>query len=154
MMRTTRASIAYIATQVRYEILSSSELIIYCLYQVRFALSSSPVFSRTDIVTDSERFYNSILELLDDPLEKQEVEALLTWWNRLVSQSDPHSYYLYILADKYFQVTLRLHVQSHRAGCQQRYARSGLLVGNRYYVIIFVSRAMKVLVLPNLVLIK
>ena len=85
MMRTTRASIAYIATQVRYEILSSSELIIYCLYQVRFALSSSPVFSRTDIVTDSERFYNSILELLDDPMEKQEVEALLTWWNRLVA---------------------------------------------------------------------
>ncbi|KAF9238704.1 hypothetical protein BU15DRAFT_88319 [Melanogaster broomeanus] len=34
-----------------------------------------------DHVTDSERFYNSILELLDDIDEKDEVEQLLTWWN-------------------------------------------------------------------------
>jgi hypothetical protein len=52
--------------------------------QVRFALSSSPVFSRTDTITDSERFYNSILELFDDPEEQQEVDDLLTWWNRYV----------------------------------------------------------------------
>jgi hypothetical protein len=42
------------------------------------------VFSRTDHVTDSERFYNSILELLDDPEEKEEVDQLITWWNRWV----------------------------------------------------------------------
>lgn len=66
MTRTTTASIAYVATQVR------------------FALSSSPVFSRTDTVTDSERFYNSILEILDDPDEHKEVGELLTWWNRQV----------------------------------------------------------------------
>lgn len=42
------------------------------------------MFSRTDTVTDSERFYNSLLELLDDPEEKLEVEGLLTWWNRCV----------------------------------------------------------------------
>ncbi|OBZ76626.1 hypothetical protein A0H81_03264 [Grifola frondosa] len=64
MTKVTAASIAYIATQVR------------------FALSSSSVFSRTDTVTDSERFYNSVLEFLDDINEKEDVDALLAWWNR------------------------------------------------------------------------
>jgi hypothetical protein len=36
------------------------------------------VFSRTDLTTDSERFYNSIIKLLQDPDEKDEVEQLLT----------------------------------------------------------------------------
>ncbi|KIJ58642.1 hypothetical protein HYDPIDRAFT_102277 [Hydnomerulius pinastri MD-312] len=62
----TKASIAYVATQTR------------------FALTSAQVFSRTDLVTDSERFYTSIIELLDDPDEKDEVNQLLTWWNRQV----------------------------------------------------------------------
>jgi len=66
MTRTTAGSIAYIATQVR------------------FALSSSSVFSRTDITTDSERFYNSLLEILDDPAETKEVQALLNWWDRQI----------------------------------------------------------------------
>ena len=43
---------------------------------------SSPVFSRTDTVTDLERFYNSLLELFEDSDEKQEVDELLVWWNR------------------------------------------------------------------------
>ncbi|KAG1846966.1 hypothetical protein C8R48DRAFT_750554 [Suillus tomentosus] len=59
----TIASIAYIATQVR------------------FALSSSSVFSRTDTTTDSETFYHSLLDLLKDPDESKEVDELLTWWN-------------------------------------------------------------------------
>lgn len=50
--------------------------------QVRFSLSSSPVFSRTDTATDSERFYNSILDLFSDSEEQEEVNDLLTWWNR------------------------------------------------------------------------
>jgi hypothetical protein len=50
--------------------------------QTRFALSSSSVFSRTDTSTDSERFYNSVLELFDDIEEREEVEELLVWWNR------------------------------------------------------------------------
>ncbi|KAG2112776.1 hypothetical protein DEU56DRAFT_759593 [Suillus clintonianus] len=62
----TMASIAYIATQVR------------------FALSSSSVFSRTDTTTDSETFYHSLLDLLEDPEESKEVDELLTWWNRQV----------------------------------------------------------------------
>lgn len=52
--------------------------------KVRFALCSSPVFSRTDLVTDSERFYNSLMEVLEDPAESIEVAVLLVWWNRYV----------------------------------------------------------------------
>jgi hypothetical protein len=35
-----------------------------------------------DTVTDSERFYNSILDLLEDIDEQEEVRDLLVWWNR------------------------------------------------------------------------
>ncbi|KAG1839572.1 hypothetical protein DFJ58DRAFT_733296 [Suillus subalutaceus] len=66
MNSVTIASMAYIATQVR------------------FTLSSSSVFSRTDTVTDSEMFYHSLLDLLEDPEECKEVDELLTWWNRQV----------------------------------------------------------------------
>lgn len=52
--------------------------------KVRFALSSSSVFSRTDTTTDSETFYHSLLDLLEDPEESQEIDELLTWWNRSV----------------------------------------------------------------------
>jgi hypothetical protein len=34
------------------------------------------------MITDSERFYNSILDLLEDVDERREVEDLLKWWNR------------------------------------------------------------------------
>lgn len=50
--------------------------------QVRFALTSSPVFSRTDTATDSERFYNSILDLFEDPNELADLNELIIWWNR------------------------------------------------------------------------
>jgi hypothetical protein len=52
--------------------------------EVRFALASSPVFSRTDTVTDSERFYTSILDLFGDVEEIEEVNDLQAWWNRYV----------------------------------------------------------------------
>ena len=51
------------------------------MMQVQFALSSSSVFLRTDTMTDSECFYNSTLEILEDPEEQQEVQALMKWWN-------------------------------------------------------------------------
>ncbi|KAN0076869.1 hypothetical protein V8E55_010724 [Tylopilus felleus] len=66
MRSVTNASIAYVAMQA-------------C-----FALTSAQVFSHTDLVTDSECFYNSILELLNDPEERDKVDQLLTWWNRQV----------------------------------------------------------------------
>ncbi|KAH6893813.1 hypothetical protein BKA70DRAFT_1118743, partial [Coprinopsis sp. MPI-PUGE-AT-0042] len=63
MTKVTKASLAYVATLVR------------------FALSSATVFSRTDEEMDSETFYNSLLEFLEDPEEQEEAEALLDWWN-------------------------------------------------------------------------
>ncbi|KAG2737594.1 hypothetical protein P692DRAFT_20761377 [Suillus brevipes Sb2] len=66
MTAVTAPSVAYVATQVR------------------FALCSSSVFSRTDTVTDSETFYHSLLDLLEDPDEKGEVTDLLVWWNRQI----------------------------------------------------------------------
>ncbi|KAH6907219.1 hypothetical protein BKA70DRAFT_1104875 [Coprinopsis sp. MPI-PUGE-AT-0042] len=66
MESVTEASIAYVATQVR------------------FALSSSPVFSRTDLVSDSERFYGSIIDCFNNPKEKEPVERLLVWWDRQI----------------------------------------------------------------------
>ncbi|KAG1886261.1 hypothetical protein F4604DRAFT_1878077 [Suillus subluteus] len=58
---------------------------------VRFALSSSSVFSRTDTTTDSETFYHSLLDLFEDPDESKEVNELLTWWNRYCCYSSPLS---------------------------------------------------------------
>ncbi|KAG1887522.1 uncharacterized protein F5891DRAFT_1132144 [Suillus fuscotomentosus] len=66
MKSVTKGSLAYIATQIR------------------FALSSSSVFSRTDTVTDSDNFYHSILDLLEDPDEIEEVDDLMTWWTRRI----------------------------------------------------------------------
>ena len=37
------------------------------------------------MVTDSETFYKSLLGLLDDPEEKEEVNALLSWWDWYVA---------------------------------------------------------------------
>ncbi|KAG1791229.1 uncharacterized protein HD556DRAFT_1433038 [Suillus plorans] len=66
MKSVTKGSLAYIATQIR------------------FSLSSSSVFSWTDTVTDSENFYHSILDLLEDPDESEEVCDLMMWWTRRV----------------------------------------------------------------------
>ncbi|KAG1900034.1 uncharacterized protein F5891DRAFT_1128737 [Suillus fuscotomentosus] len=51
---------------------------------VCFSLSSSSVFSHTNAVTDSENFYHSILDLLEDPDESEEVADLMTWWTRRI----------------------------------------------------------------------
>jgi hypothetical protein len=85
MSEVTPASIAYIATQASFIFVSMVvTLLTLGVSQVRFALSSSPVFSRTDTITDSETFYNSLLSLLEDEEEKDEIRKLLVWWNRCV----------------------------------------------------------------------
>ncbi|KAH6907818.1 hypothetical protein BKA70DRAFT_1104343, partial [Coprinopsis sp. MPI-PUGE-AT-0042] len=53
----------------------------YVATQVRFALSSSPTFSRTDLVTDLERFYGSVIDAFSHEAEKDNVQALLAWWD-------------------------------------------------------------------------
>jgi hypothetical protein len=42
----------------------------------------SPVFSRTDTTTNSKWFYITVLDLLEDIEEQEEVNKLLMWWNR------------------------------------------------------------------------
>ena len=66
--------------------------------QLRFALSSASVFCRSDASTDSERFYISVLEFLDDPAEKTEVDVLLNWWDWY----DIHYLYIDCAADPAF----------------------------------------------------
>ncbi|KAJ3499963.1 hypothetical protein NMY22_g19426 [Coprinellus aureogranulatus] len=46
--------------------------------------ASGSVFSRTDKATDSEFFYNLIIEVLEDPDEYVEVVELLRWWNQQI----------------------------------------------------------------------
>jgi len=89
MTEVTPASIAYIATQVSftYAFVGCVVTHIFDVPQVRFALSSSPVFSRMDTITYSETFYNSVLGLLRDIEEKEEVDKLLMWWNQYVTLS-------------------------------------------------------------------
>ncbi|TEB29041.1 hypothetical protein FA13DRAFT_1632636, partial [Coprinellus micaceus] len=69
MTQVTRASIAYVATQVR------------------FALTAASTFSRSDRETDSETFYTSVLEVLEDPEEQDEVKELMGWWNQKIFPS-------------------------------------------------------------------
>ncbi|KAG2006250.1 hypothetical protein CC2G_002584 [Coprinopsis cinerea AmutBmut pab1-1] len=66
MTSVTAASIAYVATQVR------------------FALSSASTFNRSDKELDSEAFYITLLDLLEDPDEKEEITSLIDWWNQQV----------------------------------------------------------------------
>ncbi|KZP21867.1 hypothetical protein FIBSPDRAFT_910647 [Athelia psychrophila] len=63
MNEVTFASIAYVATMVR------------------FAMSSSACFSRTDYVTDSEKFYKTVMELFNDTRARTRMNELKTWWN-------------------------------------------------------------------------
>ena len=50
--------------------------------QVRFALSSVSVFTRSNTKFNSIRFYNSLLMFLEDPDEEEEVNELLLFWNQ------------------------------------------------------------------------
>ncbi|KAG1734250.1 uncharacterized protein EDB91DRAFT_1238450 [Suillus paluster] len=45
------------------------------------------VFMSLNTVTNSEWFYNSILDIFEDPDEKQEVDDLVVWWNRQIFPS-------------------------------------------------------------------
>lgn len=81
MTRVTYGSLAYTATQVCFlRVMGSSRLIQEP--QARFALTSCPTFTRSDTITDSERFYNSVLDFLEDPDEQEEVDKIMVWWNQ------------------------------------------------------------------------
>ncbi|KAF7967745.1 hypothetical protein HWV62_33274 [Athelia sp. TMB] len=63
MSEVTMASIAYVATMVR------------------FSLTSSNTFSRSDYVTDSERFYNTVMLLFTDIRARGRMNELKAWWD-------------------------------------------------------------------------
>lgn len=73
-------SLAYIATQVSKVPTTTASA--DPAWQVHFALSSAGIFLRSDKITNSEQFYTSLFDILDDPREKKEVDDLLGWWNR------------------------------------------------------------------------
>lgn len=83
MTRVTAASLAYLATQVNHSA-SSDQVYTDAWSQARFALTSSPTFTRTDTVKDSHRFYTTLLDVLEDPEEKTEVDELFVWWVSLL----------------------------------------------------------------------
>lgn len=84
MSHVTPAALAYVFTQVSVSPPSGSYRSKSGIQtsQVRFALSSTSIFSRTDRETDSKTFYTSVLELLEDPEEQDEVKPLMLWWNQ------------------------------------------------------------------------
>ena len=84
MSKVTLPSIAYVATQVGYFVTCITSESLTLVNKVQFSLSSSPVFSRTDTVPDSEIFYNSVIELFDGLKKLEEINKLLTWWNQYV----------------------------------------------------------------------
>ena len=84
---------------------------------------STQVFSRTDLATDSERFYNSILELLDDSDEKGEVDQLMAWWNRCVI-CEIIDLLLMKGTGRYFRYTLMLNASRPKTAHSLGFARS------------------------------
>ncbi|KJA19648.1 hypothetical protein HYPSUDRAFT_143474 [Hypholoma sublateritium FD-334 SS-4] len=58
--------------------------IAYAATHARFALSSSAVFSQSNTITESELFYNCMIDHLEDPNNVREVDHLLAWWDRLM----------------------------------------------------------------------
>jgi hypothetical protein len=134
MTRVTATSIAYTATQVRlswtwrfHESHNHTDQLL--CKQVRFALSSSSVFCRSDTSTDSERFYDTVLEFLDHPEEKEEVDELLNWWNwyELFNWIIPPSGCSFLCCHWYSPATLHVEVTNwrHFLSCRRSGWRSG-----------------------------
>jgi hypothetical protein len=87
-------------------------------------LSSTAVFSRNDKITDSERFYNSIVSFLEDPEEEMDVKKLLVWWDRWVllsivtvlSKLEPGRYFQRVIPHRApFQLTSQCTPRSRKS---------------------------------------
>nr|VWO99861.1 Type III effector HopI1 [Ganoderma boninense] len=66
MTKVTPASIVYVATLVR------------------FALGTRATFACNDTTADYQKFYNMLLAFLVHPAERENVNDLLSWWNKQV----------------------------------------------------------------------
>ncbi|KAG6905547.1 hypothetical protein DXG01_002054 [Tephrocybe rancida] len=67
---------------------TTSASLVYTATQVQFVLSSAVCWSRTDRTTDSENFYCSLLDTLEDNANLAYIVDLLAWWDRKIF---PHS---------------------------------------------------------------
>jgi len=77
----THVAIAYVATQVCLRCHLLLDLVSQSIRtQLRFALSSSDEWDSND----HKPLYRDILDLLNDPLEHEEVADLIAWWNKWV----------------------------------------------------------------------
>ncbi len=81
MMEVTPASIVYTATLVSLSVGLHIAADAHTS-QVRFALGSSSTFTRSDTVTDSELFYNSLYSFVTHPEENERLSELLDKWNK------------------------------------------------------------------------
>ena len=97
------------------------------IVQVPFALGSASVFSRTDTTTDLEQFYDSILQVLKDANEQEEVQNLLTWWKWVSLHGTTQNWKLLsMLANRHiFWTTFQDIVLWKRILHCQRFERSG-----------------------------
>lgn len=82
MEKVTVASLAYVATQVSPPTRRHRTRLMWL--QLRFTLSSSPVFARTDLVTDSENFYGTVIKQFNKKQYLPRVADLLKWWDKCV----------------------------------------------------------------------
>ncbi|PIL33183.1 hypothetical protein GSI_04633 [Ganoderma sinense ZZ0214-1] len=58
--------------------------IVYVTTLVRFALGTRATFARNDTTADYQSFYNLLLSVLAHPAERENVNDLLSWWNKQV----------------------------------------------------------------------
>ncbi|KAH6867767.1 hypothetical protein BKA70DRAFT_1132631, partial [Coprinopsis sp. MPI-PUGE-AT-0042] len=79
-IRATRCSNSKIHGMTSMTIVS----IAYIATQIHFSLLSTPIFSHNDFITDPEGFYNSLVTFLQEPEEQFEVKKLLVWWDKQV----------------------------------------------------------------------
>ncbi|TFK27440.1 hypothetical protein FA15DRAFT_586202, partial [Coprinopsis marcescibilis] len=57
------------------------ESLAYVAMHVKFTLSATTSFQLAEAVEESQKFYDHLLKFLRDPADKEEVNALLEWWN-------------------------------------------------------------------------
>jgi hypothetical protein len=69
-------------------------------------------FCCSDLITDSERFYSTVLETLCCPTDVDEVKNLLAWWNRFVLLSFVYLILIICIVAKYLLSLLPVHARS------------------------------------------
>lgn len=115
--------------QCRYTNLIIYTFPCWLFLQVRFSISLLSMFSRTNTVTNSENFYHSILDLLEDPDESKEVTDLMTWWTQFVASS-VSILKLTLVIVRFFQILLHHVKLSAKTAHYRRFGKNVLSCRN------------------------